>query len=41
MVCGYSGFALAPPLPFRSPEDLYAGWWRLIEQLGAAPRVLV
>jgi hypothetical protein len=28
-------------LPTRRAEDLYAGWWRLLEQLGAAPRVLV
>jgi transposase len=41
MVCGYSRFALAMLLPSRSAEDLYAGWWQLIEQLGAVPRVLV
>jgi hypothetical protein len=27
--------------PIRGAEDLYAGWWRLLEQLGAVPRVLV
>jgi transposase len=41
MVCGYSRFALAMLLPSRSAGDLYAGWWRLIEQLGAVPKVLV
>ncbi len=41
MVCGYSRFALAMLLPSRSAADLYAGWWRLIEQLGAVPKVLV
>ena len=28
-------------MPTRRAEDLYAGWWRLLHQLGAAPRVLV
>jgi hypothetical protein len=28
-------------LPTRRAEDLYAGWWRLFEDLGAVPRVLV
>jgi transposase len=41
MVCGYSRFASAVLVPSRCAEDLYAGWWRLIAQLGAAPRVLV
>src|SRR5215207_2949647 len=41
MVCGYSRFALGMLLPSRSAGDLYAGWWRLIEQLGAVPKVLV
>jgi transposase len=41
MVCGYSRFALAMLLPSRSAEDLYAGWWQLIEQLGAVPKALV
>jgi hypothetical protein len=40
MVCGYSRFALAMLLPSRSAQDLYAGWWQLISQLGAVPRVL-
>jgi transposase len=41
MVCGYSRFASAVLVPSRCAEDLYAGWWQLIDQLGAAPRVLV
>jgi transposase len=41
MVCGYSRFASAVLVPSRCAEDLYAGWWRLIAQLGAVPRVLV
>ena len=41
MVCGYSRFASAVLVPSRCAEDLYAGWWRLIARLGAAPRVLV
>ena len=41
MVCGYSRWLLAVLLPSRRAEDLFAGWWRLIEQVGAVPRVLV
>lgn len=41
MVCGYSRWLLAMLLPSRHAEDLFAGWWRLIEALGAVPRVLV
>ena len=41
MVCGASRFALAMLLLSRSAGDLHAGWWRLISQLGAVPRVLV
>ena len=28
-------------IPTRRAEDLFAGWWRLIEALGAVPRTLV
>ena len=28
-------------IPTRRAEDLFAGWWRLIEGLGAVPRTLV
>jgi transposase len=41
MVCGYSRWLLAMLLPSRCAEDLFAGWWRLITQLGAVPRVLL
>jgi transposase len=41
MVLGYSRWLLAMLIPSRRAEDLFAGWWRLIEQLGAVPRVLV
>ena len=41
MVCGYSRWSSAVLVPSRGAPDLYAGWWQLIEQLGAVPRVLV
>jgi transposase len=41
MVAAYSRWLLALLIPSRRAEDLFAGWWRLIEQLGAVPRVLV
>jgi transposase len=41
MVCGYSRWLSAVLVPSRRAEDLFAGWWRLIDQLGAVPRVLV
>jgi transposase len=41
MVCGYSRWASAVLVPSRGAPDLYAGWWQLIEQVGAVPRVLV
>jgi transposase len=41
MVTGYARWASAVLVPTRRAEDLYAGWWRLIETLGAVPRVLV
>jgi transposase len=41
MVCGYSRWLLALLIPSRRAEDLFAGWWALIELLGAVPRVLV
>lgn len=41
MITGYARWASGLLLPTRRAEDLYAGWWRLIEQLGAVPRVLV
>jgi transposase len=41
MVCGYSRWASEVLVPTRCAEDLYAGWWQLLEALGAVPRVLV
>jgi transposase len=41
MITGYSRWASGLLVPTRRAEDLYAGWWRLLEQLGAVPRVLV
>ena len=41
MVTGYSRWLSAVLIPTRSAADLFAGWWRLIERLGAVPRVLV
>lgn len=41
MITGYARWVLAMLLPSRRAEDLYAGWWVLLQQLGAAPRVLV
>jgi len=41
MITGYARWAAGLLVPTRRAEDLYAGWWRLLEQLGAVPRVLV
>lgn len=41
MSCGYSRWLSARLVPTRGAEDLFAGWWQLIDQLGAVPRVLV
>jgi transposase len=41
MITGYARWASALLVPTRRAEDLYAGWWRLMQQLGAVPRVLV
>jgi transposase len=41
MITGYARWACGVLVPTRRAEDLYAGWWRLLEQLGAVPRVLV
>jgi transposase len=41
MITGYARWGSALLIPSRAAEDLYAGWWHLIERLGAAPRVLV
>jgi transposase len=41
MITGYARWASGLLVPTRRAEDLYAGWWRLLQQLGAVPRVLV
>jgi hypothetical protein len=41
MACGYSRWLSAVMVPSRRSEDLFAGWWQLIEKVGAVPRALV
>jgi transposase len=41
MVTGYSRWLSAVLIPTRKTEDLFAGWWQLINGLGAVPRALV
>ena len=41
MVSAYSRWLLGLLIPTRNAADLFAGWWQLISQLGAVPRVLV
>jgi transposase len=41
MACGYSRWLAGLLIPSRQAEDLFAGWWELIERLGAVPRTLV
>ena len=41
MACGYSRWRDAILVPSRSAEDLFAGWWTLLERLGKVPRGLV
>ena len=41
MIAGYSRWLSAVLIPSRCSQDLFAGWWQLIEGLGACPRVLV
>jgi transposase len=41
MVCGYSRWLSGQLIPSRTAEDLFAGWWQLIERLGTVPRTLV
>ncbi|MEN3269013.1 IS21 family transposase [Pseudonocardia sp.] len=41
MVTGYARWDSAVLIPSRRAEDLFAGWWQLIDALGAVPRVLV
>jgi transposase len=41
MVTGYSRWLSAVLIPSRRAEDLFTGWWQLIDGLGSVPRVLV
>jgi transposase len=41
MVSGYSRWLSARLVPSRRAEDLFAGWWQLLEQLGGVPKALV
>lgn len=41
MITGYSRWLSAVLIPSRVKYDLFAGWWQLIEGLGATPKVLV
>ncbi len=41
MVTGYSRWLSGLLIPTRSAQDLFAGWWQLLERLGSVPRVLV
>ncbi|MDQ3717116.1 MAG: IS21 family transposase [Actinomycetota bacterium] len=41
MITGYSRWLSAVLIPSRCSQDLFAGWWQLIESLGSVPRVLV
>lgn len=41
MVTGYSRILFGQLVPSREAPDLFAGWWDVIERLGAVPRTLV
>jgi hypothetical protein len=41
MVTGYSRWLSGQLIPQRAAPDLFAGWWQVIERLGAVPRTLV
>ena len=41
MVTGYSRFLSGQLVPSREAADLFAGWWQVIQRLGAVPRTLV
>jgi O-antigen/teichoic acid export membrane protein len=40
MISGYSHWLSAMLIPSRKTEDLFPGWWELLEQLGSVPRTL-
>jgi transposase len=41
MITGYARHVDGLLIPSRTAEDLFAGWWRLLERLAAVPRTLV
>jgi transposase len=41
MVSGYSRWLSARLVPSRTAEDLFAGWWQLLSELGGVPKALV
>jgi hypothetical protein len=41
MVCAQSRWLSAQAIPSRAADDLFAGWWRLLNALGACPRRFV
>lgn len=41
MVTGYSRWLSGLLIPSRAAPDLFAGWWQVIDRLGAVPRTLV
>jgi transposase len=41
MVSGYSRWLSARLLPSRTAQDLFAGWWQLLVDLGGVPKALV
>jgi transposase len=41
MITGYARFVGGLLIPSRTAQDLFAGWWRLLERLGAVPCTLV
>jgi transposase len=38
MVTGYARWLTARLIPSRAAEDLFAGWWQLLQGLGGVPR---
>lgn len=40
MISGYSHWLSAILIPTRKAEDLFPGWWEVLQQLGSVPRML-
>ena len=40
MISSYSHWLSAVLIPTRKAEDLFPGWWELLQQLGSVPRIL-